>query len=213
MDASPLVIALGHRKRVGKDTVASILVDQYAFLTVSFARPLKGILNDMFPHLTHDQLHGESKETPDVKLGGHTPREFMIRLATSIRSRMGPRAFIEPVISNLVPKPESTHPERPRVVTDMRFLNEYRALQQSVKNCVFVRVVRPGVRMVTSENELDKDSLWDYTIVNDGNLKQLSAAVRKLLVRMALRATQTATTSSTNEERVFKASSFKMRDE
>lgn len=210
MNASPLVIALGHRKRVGKDTVAGILVEEYAFQRVSFAQPLKEIMHDMFPHLDHEQLFGDEKEECDAKLSGRTPREVMVQLATSIRERLGSAALIAPAMSKLVPNTTSTRPHRPRVVTDMRFLNEYRALQ-SIKNCVFVRVVRPGVKSVQSEDELDDDSLWNYTIVNDGSIEQLGATVRKLLTRMALGANATAR-PKTGQKRVIRASSFAAGD-
>lgn len=198
--ARPLIIALGHRRRVGKDTVADILKQEYGFRPIAFARTLKHMMADLFPDLKHDQLFGDAKETPDTTtLGGQTPREMMIRLATAVRRRLGTEAFIQPVISEILSKrgavpsrdgsPAACLPSMPWVVTDMRFKAEYRALQKLGSAC-FVRVLRPGVQEVAAEDELADEALWDYTLVNNGTVAQLSRAVRRLLTDIATGASQ-----------------------
>lgn len=166
---------------MGKDTVAGILTKHFGFQKVSFARSLKLMMSDVFPHLTSDQLHGDAKEQSDAKLGNQTPRDVMIRLATSVRQRLGKRAFVDPVVTKI----KSATPSTGFVVSDLRFMEEYRALK-SIRGSIFVRVVRPGVREHECENELADKSLWDYTIINNGTKNQLERAVTRLLTDVAL---------------------------
>lgn len=62
------------------------------------------------------------------------------------------------------------------------------------------------MKFAASEDELKDDSLWNYTLVNDGTIEQLSAVVRKVLVRMSLMASRGPADAPGDNKRVFAAS-------
>jgi hypothetical protein len=81
-----MIIALIGAERVGKDTVADILVSEYGFKKHSMADPIREISNIIFPQWFNDDDKLEfavDKDSVDPK-SGICPRDFMKWLGTDI---------------------------------------------------------------------------------------------------------------------------------
>lgn len=76
-------IALTGIKRSGKDTVGKHLIEQYGFEKYAFADPLKEVCRSIFM-FNDDQLYGDSKETPDERWNGLTPRRAFQIVGTDL---------------------------------------------------------------------------------------------------------------------------------
>lgn len=61
-----IVILLGHKKRVGKDTVANYLKSNYNFQIISFAQKLKEIVQDLYD-FSDEQINGDLKDEQDTR--------------------------------------------------------------------------------------------------------------------------------------------------
>jgi len=61
-----MLIGINGYARSGKDTMADRLVEKHGFKKVSFAEPMREMLQGIFG-FTKDQLYGDLKETPDTR--------------------------------------------------------------------------------------------------------------------------------------------------
>ena len=178
------IIGIMGRKRSGKDTFASVLVNEAGYTRVAFADPLREVAlatNPIVaaslvlpvglitaPHLREviDALGWERAKdyVPEV-------RGILPRLGRAVRGQdpdfwldMGLRSFNEA--------------SGPVVVTDVRFPNEADAIRASGGR--LVRIVRPGQLdddADESEHALD-DYEADTVVVNDAGIDKLEAAAR-----------------------------------
>ena len=175
----PLIGVMG-KKRSGKDTFASFLVDGYGYKRVAFADPLKEALLKVDPIIA-ERVPGvdygpeirlsreverigweEAKEIPEVRrllqsygvtIRSYQP-DFWLNLALA-------QAHVEWLQGN------------PVVITDVRFPNEADAIKKA--GGLLVRVVRPGLASDDtheSETALD-DYIHDLLIPNDRDLNWL----------------------------------------
>jgi|NOAtaT_6_FD_contig_41_5404270_length_1178_multi_2_in_0_out_0_2 hypothetical protein len=78
-----LLIGFAGAKGSGKDTAAQELLNYHGFRQWAFAGPLKEACGAMF-HLSHEQLHGSLKETPDERWFGCTPRKMLQFVGTEL---------------------------------------------------------------------------------------------------------------------------------
>lgn len=60
-----LVLLLGHKSLVGKDTFFSI-AEEHGFVRVAFADKLKNTVADLY-NFSHDQMHGNTKDVMDQR--------------------------------------------------------------------------------------------------------------------------------------------------
>ncbi|MDX2590979.1 hypothetical protein PV343_01395 [Streptomyces sp. WI03-4A] len=167
----------------GKDTVAAHLVAAHGYTRLAFADPLKDMALevDPFVQLVGGEairlsrvvaLHGwdRAKEwCPEV-------RRLLQHMGQGVRQR--DRSFwIRALLRAAV------QIRGPIVVTDVRYLNEYAAMQRAGFSTV--RVTRPGAGLVGaagshhSETELD-DARTTSAVLNDGSLDLLRARVDQL---------------------------------
>jgi hypothetical protein len=78
-----MIICLIGQKRVGKDTVASMIKSLYPnFKTIALADPIKDIARIMF-NFTEEQLYGNEKEVLDPRWN-ITPRQVFEQFGTDI---------------------------------------------------------------------------------------------------------------------------------
>lgn len=118
----------------GKSTAASIFTAGNQFKRISFADPLKSMLNGL--GLSYEDLYGTEKETPSLLLSGKTPRFAMQTLGTEwgrdiISQELWVNAWLHRVSCNV---------EAGTVVDDMRFANEYSAVRSL--GGIVVKIVR-----------------------------------------------------------------------
>jgi hypothetical protein len=104
-----------------------------------------------------------------------TVRQLMIEWATEgARNIVHPNFWVNGLFSSF--KPNSQW-----VITDLRFLTEYRRIRE--ENGILIRINNPRATIVQhqSETELDPIVSWDYVINNTGTINDLLEKVRSIL--------------------------------
>jgi hypothetical protein len=186
-----MLIGLGYKMHVGKDTVADILKDRHGYLKLSFAAALKDMAMKIDPvifsppavnvggghgrlaHLVATEGWDAAKRYPEV-------RRFLQALGVSARDTFGEEIWIEKVADRVDSSPSTDF-----VVTDVRFPNEVAAIR--TMGGKVVRVDRPGLGTSqygthVSETALDGYGGWDYILSNDGLLTALPGKVEDMLI-------------------------------
>ena len=170
-----MIIAFGHRRRVGKDVATNALIDMLAergvpALRVSFADGLKESCADIFGWaglqgpLFYEEYPQEKEEVlPDL---GMSPRDIWIKVGNKMRE------VYEDVWIDL-----ALHQPKERkaviIISDLRYPNE--AAKVKAAGGVIVRVTR-DVAPVSSDiadTALADYEEWDLTILNDGTKDDL----------------------------------------
>lgn len=172
----PIVIGIGHKKGVGKDTVASRLVDSYGFIRMSFADPLKDACRTIF-HFTDEQLYGKDKETIDPRWN-KTPRQILQLFGTeALRQTIDPEVWIKSFNIKLHKMASSMPTQQLRVVVpDTRFENEaeaIRALPYGYLWKVERTISQNEFSNHASETALDNYPHWDTILTNNTSMADL----------------------------------------
>ncbi|MFC4494056.1 hypothetical protein ACFPA8_07910 [Streptomyces ovatisporus] len=188
-------IALLGRARSGKDTIANYLVDRHGYVRVAFADALKEMalaanpsIPDMLwtdgdPYRLSDAVEadgweGAKDEYPEV-------RRFLQGLGVAVRAQQ-PDFWL---LKGEQKAYEAFSAGKPAVFTDVRFLNEVRALE--ARGFMTVSVTRPcritegldAVDTHVSETELAKYKT-DRDICNAGTIADLEEDVRRVVLGM-----------------------------
>jgi hypothetical protein len=170
-----LNIAFGYRCGVGKDTAVDVLIEKHGGNRISFAGPLYEIQ-------TYAQKVCGFEQVKD--------RKFLQWVGTDWARTKEPGVWVRLALD--LCKPGNNF------ISDMRFINEFKALKENGWICVkLMRDVDPGRKGTgslthISETELDAvpDSEWDYIIDNSGDLdefeSQLGSLVEDLTPRLVL---------------------------
>jgi phosphomevalonate kinase len=152
------IVAISGKRRSGKSLLGSILQNEYQFVPVSLAAPLKSMCREHFG-LSEAQTDGELKEVLDPRYE-LTPRQLMIKFGAFYRS-IDKDYWVKKLFSSLSDENKSY------VVTDMRFKNEYNFFRE--RGAMLVRLDRAeaytGININDpSETELDDIASWDVYI-------------------------------------------------
>jgi hypothetical protein len=153
-----MIIGLIGQKRVGKDTVASIIknididIDKnYNFKCMALADPIKDIARIMF-NFTEEQLYDDAKDIVDPKWG-IKPRDFFEQFGTNImqfdiykylpnlESQVEKRLFW---IKSLLKKIQDDKNKKQNVIiTDVRGLHEINEINKFTDGkAIFIRIVK-----------------------------------------------------------------------
>lgn len=184
---SPIIIGIGHKKGVGKDTVANRLVDTHGFIRMSFADPLKEACRLIF-HFTDAQLYGDLKEVVD-KNWGKTPRQILQMFGSdALRNIIDRDVWIKSLklkIQNRVLQ-EPTK-QLKIVVPDVRFPNEAEAIK-SMDGGHLWKVTRElptnEFSFHESETALDHYKSWDQILINNDTMAALYQRADHLLAQI-----------------------------
>jgi hypothetical protein len=177
-------IALIGRARVGKDTAAAFLADQYGYTPMAFADPLRDIAADLDPLVDPDE-HG-MRYTDALRAVGYDAakarfpevRQVLQRLGVAVRDHVGPDVWVDALDRRVDALPAET----PVVVTDVRFPNEAERL--AALGFTLVRLTREAAAgaapLHVSETALDE---WptDFRFSNDGPVDALHGFLQFLV--------------------------------
>lgn len=180
----PRIIALySQAPGMGKSTVASRLVLRHGYVRMSFADPIKALLTelmayyDIHPDTAYDYLYGAKKEqvVPELGLSG---RRMMQSLGVEWgRYHIGFDVWVNALLKQI----EVLPPHKKVVIDDLRFANEYTALQKI--GAEFWQVHRDGVEL--SHNHQSDGLLnsikFDAIIHNNWGREDLDYTVDALL--------------------------------
>ena len=177
-----MIIGLGFKARVGKDTVAAHLVNNYSFVQESFAYPLKEYIGRQICGFNDKQLYGAWKETIDPEWE-MTPRQMLQLVGTdALRKIVHDDFWVIPMRRKLK---EHIRNERHIVISDVRFFNEIKMVKSL--NGLIVKIDRAnpdkisGVDKHSSEFQLENYNDWDLTLNNNGTLEELYHRVDEMM--------------------------------
>jgi hypothetical protein len=174
-----MLIGITGHKRNGKDTIADIFVKHFEFEKHALADLMKEACCVIFGW-TRDYIE-EHKEDEDPRWG-LSPRQALILLGTeygqytlgeipSFRKKTGRLLWVKSLLGKYVQFEDNW------VISDVRFPHE----EQHIHSLggTIIRVVRPSI-VPNLEHESEAavcDVKSDFTIMNDGSLKDLENAV------------------------------------
>lgn len=204
MTTLPPLVGLIGKKRVGKDTFAATLVEEFGFVRVAFADPLKEMALTIDPVIAYGKREEDGTWTEPYRLSEAVaeegweltkdqwpePRRFLQRLGDGVRQfdpEFWLRAGLTQAWTYRHGYPESQPAGvigmfRPRsvVITDVRYPNEADAIREA--GGILVRIVRPGV--ADGDTHASETALDDYdanrTVNNAGSLVWFQDQAREL---------------------------------
>lgn len=168
-----MIIACGHRRERGKDTVCDYLVKKYRFKKDCFAYSLKeGIGRKVFG-FNYEQLCGNLKNTIDP-FWERTPREILQKVGTDLFRN----CFDEDIwVKTLQKRLEIINYNKNDIcISDLRMLNEAKALKKL--GAILIKINRvidfnEKIDMHQSEIDLLYFNDWDYVIYNNTTFDNL----------------------------------------
>lgn len=169
------LIGLVGAARVGKDTAAEHLVEQYDFSQYAFADPIKEMLEPVFG----DLFYGGHREE-EIKWLGKSPRQLMQTLGTEWgRDQVHPNLWV--LLAEQAWQREKSRGGCGFVVSDVRFANECEWITRA--GGTLIEIVRPDAPTVAdhrSEREA-LNLLGRWRITNDGTLEDLYARLDEIM--------------------------------
>lgn len=178
-----MIIAFGHRRRVGKDTATQILIEEFAKRGIravrsSFADNLKEECNRLFGHAglqgpEYYEEHPELKERVLPSLG-LSPRDIWIQVGSRLRD-VYPYVWIDLALTCQESDSQIT------IVSDMRYLNEVERIQELGGHVVKItRLVAP-VHDDEADSALANFDYWDMVIANDSGIESFTRGLQPLI--------------------------------
>jgi len=180
-----ILIGIGHKRRVGKDTCAKYLVENYGFFKIAFADRLKETGRVLFG-FSDEQLYGDLKDIVDPDWG-FTPRQALHWMGDSLRYGFGtaavasgawPKAdqglFLVRVAKHAITLAQKAGHDR-IILSDVRHPEEFEMVRRMGGQ--MVKVVREDVPQLEGEIHSHAteaglntvpDEAWDLVVPNHG---------------------------------------------
>ena len=169
-----MIIGLTGYAQSGKDTVASILVENYGYQRVAFADPIRDLLYATNPILKEGyrvkglvDVYGWDR----VKVDYPEARRLLQDLGVGARKTFGDMFWVKQALRQV-------NPEGNYVITDVRYPNEAKAIREYGSSQIW-RVRRLGVDPVNShesESAMDGEKV-DQIFVNNGTIDDLNSLI------------------------------------
>lgn len=178
-----MLLGLGHRKQVGKDTLAQMIAKYSADTVVaSFAQPLKHVANVLFnwagvsAGAFYDQNPLMKEEM--IPMLNMTVRDLYLRLGKDMRA-IHPDVYVNALLTAV--RGQATHPNMLCVITDVRYPNEVEAIKR-MGGQVF-KIERPSIEIThdDADDALEGFTGWDRVLVNAGSLADFEALALSLV--------------------------------
>ena len=162
------------RKRSGKDTCASYLVDNYEFKNYSFASPLKEACKHIYCLQDEDMELGKDKL---IEHWNMTPRDMLKLVGTEFFRNKDKDHWIKNMNIRI-------SKENNVSVSDVRFQNEASFLKE--KGFILVHILRNNMEEDNHESEVSSDSIkCDYNIQNNGTIEELYSCIDSILLSIS----------------------------
>lgn len=172
-----MIIGISGLKGSGKDTIADYLFNSYDYTKWSFADPIKEMMLIAFPKLNPKYLYGNSEFRNKEIAPGITIRKALQTLGTD----WGRNMMYEDIwVDNLFDEYDSN---RNLVISDLRFVNEARAIKKRGGKIWYVTRNDSGDDHI-SENEMKSVEFQvfvDNYIDNSGSIEQLYSYIDGLI--------------------------------
>lgn len=191
-----MIIGLIGQKRVGKDTVASLIKEfDNEYKCMALADPIKDVARIMF-NFSEKQLYEAEKDEIDAKWN-IKPREFFEQFGTDIM-QFDIYKYL-PALADTVPQRKfwvmsllSKITKNDKIIiTDVRGQHELEEIRKFNPNAIFIRIVRPIISMQPTQStqpthitQLEPNQISDEfiteTIINDGTIDELRGKINKI---------------------------------
>lgn len=167
-----MIIGLGYKKQVGKDTVGKYLVGYYGFRRRAFADSVKSACQTLFG-FTEGQMNLEHLKEEVDERWGITPRKAMQQVGSGMRKIFGDDFWLRKLN---IPKDTDI------VITDIRHKNEFDFVCSN--GGILIKITRSDIATDNHETEtaLDGETGWDYIIENKGSLEDLCNQVDAIML-------------------------------
>lgn len=173
-----MIIGLSGYAQSGKDTVAQILIDDFGFERIAFADPIREFCYDFNPIVSH--VAGEpvflqyvvDRDGWELAKKNTQVRKTLQDVGVSARKVFGEKFWITQTLTGIDPSDKI-------VITDVRFINEARAIKEYENSQVW-RVKRLGINAVNShisESEMSQYKV-DQILLNNGTKDELELLVK-----------------------------------
>lgn len=173
MLSSPKIIGIVGRSRVGKDTVAEMIIQKYPqYVIKRLSTPLKLAIKDLYGFTT-EQVETDLKEVT-VEQWEKTPRECIVSLTDYMMDYMGVDFFTKRFYNEYMGEYI--------IIPDVRYEHDIHEIHK--RKGIVIKVENPN-RYVTHvfENRID-NMKCDCTIINDKGLEELQSNLTKQLELM-----------------------------
>ncbi len=182
----PKIVAFLGPKSVGKDTSADFLIQSYGYTKYALADPMKKAVQILF-HFSDDQLWGDKKEIVDP-FWKVSPREIMQFIGIDVLfdelgnrfphlNKINGKTFYIRTFELCVQE----HHMGLFVISDLRMQEDVTALKKM--GAIIIRIVRPDLDSTdahVSENGVASVTGFDYTLINDGTIKDLEQKIEQI---------------------------------
>lgn len=189
-----LKIAISGKARAGKNTIAEMLVDNLKSKNskekiVALADPMKKIVKIMFPEASEECLYGPSE------LRGHVISDkFLDRDGKPLTHRQAlidlgafARKYNRDVwLNSLVEDANRSQDINTYIVSDVRFVNEFKYLKQS--GFTMIRIIRDDSAKINDPSEAEQESImnseFDFVVHNNGSMDDLSSEIKTISYKL-----------------------------
>jgi hypothetical protein len=173
-----MIIGLSGYARSGKDTVAKILVEEYAFERIAFADKIRELLFEINPVLAEGQTLNELVTDYGWEIAKTQPkvRSLLQSVGVACRTVLGDDIWIHALWNELQLY------DKHYVISDVRFKNEADFVREAGGQ--LWRINRASINPVNnhiSESDLD-DYTFTQTIDNDGSIDDLKALIKSFKI-------------------------------
>lgn len=165
----------------GKTIAARFLIDNYDYIKISFADPLKLMLERLLTSAGHSKMEAlyfvnEGKEQTIESIG--VSFRYMAR---TLGTEWG-RTCIHEDLWVKIAESKISRLHSPVCVDDVRFPNELKMLRS--RGFLLVKIERNVGRVDShySDTALREFDEWDHTITNNGTVEQLCSQVERLVI-------------------------------
>ncbi len=176
------VIGLVGYAGVGKDTIAEVL-GHHQYKRVAFADKLKSVVSDVCGASIEMMYLRELKSTPNVLLGGLTPRQVLQNIGMAFRG-VSEGVWVE-YVRGVITTNASAQKASKFVVTDVRFKDEADMVRNFGGVLVYVHRSTHEYHAHCSEENIESlKADCEYTINNDGAIVEVPLKVNELLYKI-----------------------------
>ena len=174
-----MIIGIGHKKRMGKTTIAKILVKEYGFKMYAFADIVKLISHNIF-EFTEDEIE---KKEEIVPFWGLSPRQAYQRVGETMRKEFGNMIWCKALKKKLNGENIVIHDVRH--IEEANFVKDMGGLLWKVNKGAELTIIKRAMNWLKgehiSERALNTFKGWDIIIENQKTEAELNNLVGRAL--------------------------------
>ncbi len=175
-----MIIGIGYKADVGKDTVAEHLVRAHGFHRFAYGDILRDLCSRVFGWSNYQLLDRVEKEAYDERWD-MTRRQGVQRMGDALRNEFGDDVLVRNarMVFKALSAPGS---ERDLVVSDIRKRVECEEIKAA--GGLLICLDRPGAHAISAhktESELDGYPGWDFTVNNDSTIENMLVVIDTIL--------------------------------